>query len=64
MLYQYGTLYFRTQQLLETGVIKEKPVWLEVVEKYPPLPPPPVPPSIKKGKYPHIVYPEDENDSM
>ena len=52
----------RTQRLLETGVLKERPVWLDVVEAYPPLPPPPVPPALQKGKYPEIVYPEDTDD--
>jgi len=55
---------FRAQRLLETGVIKKKPVWLDVVEAYPPIPPPPVPPTLRKGKYPHIVYPDDKEDSM
>ena len=52
-------VFNRTQRLLETGVLTERPLWLDVVEAYPPLPPPVLPEMMVKGRLHVIKYPKD-----
>lgn len=59
-LHNFGTIFSRVTGLLETGAIKEVPIWYDVYKKYPPeleprsdRPEPPQPP------IPEIVYEED-----
>ena len=49
----------RAQRLLETKVLKERPIWLDVVEAYPPLPHPIIPEHLSTGRLRTIEYPED-----
>ena len=41
-------------------MLQERPVWLDVVEAYPPLPPPTLPPLHRTGRSHDIQYPQDE----
>ena len=52
-------LSFRVNQLLETGVLKQCPVWLDVVEAFPPDMFPKHNRTPEGGRPPVIVYPED-----
>lgn len=41
-------------------MLQKRPAWLDVVEAYPPLPPPTLPPSRRTGRSRDIQYPQDE----
>ena len=49
------SLCVRARQLLQTGVLKERPLWLDVVEAWPPLPTA----QPTSGRPPELNYPED-----
>lgn len=51
---------FRVNRLLETGVLKERPLWLDVVESFPPDTFPKHNSTPEGGRAPAIVYPEDD----
>ena len=56
----YLTTVCRVQRLLETGVLKERPIWLDAVEAVPPLPPPILPEAHRTGRSLVIAYPQDK----
>lgn len=56
-----GSIVTRTRHLLLSGVLKERPLWLDVVEAFPPVEP--VPPHKAKQLFPGrarvLKYSED-----
>ena len=58
--YYYQRLPFRTNDLLKTGVLKTRPLWLDVVEAHPPLNLMKTNECPKPGKPPLITYPKDK----
>ncbi|CAI8055026.1 28S ribosomal protein S23, mitochondrial [Geodia barretti] len=59
-VYQMGTIVSRVNHLLQTGVLKERPLWLDVVEAFPPDVFPKHNQTPEGGRAPVIAYPEDE----
>lgn len=59
-----STILPRVQRLLETEVLKARPLWLDVVEAYPPLPPPSVPKPNRTGRSPTIQYPTEPRNGL
>lgn len=59
-LQNFGTIFTRLTGLLETGALKEAPIWYEVYKEFPPELEPrsdrPMPP---QTPIPEIVYEED-----
>ena len=53
-------LHIRVNRLLQTGVLKKRPVWLDVVEAFPPDVFPKYNSTPEGGRAPEIVYPEDQ----
>ena len=56
-----GTLLSRVRSLLQSGAIKKKPCWFDVVERFPPI----APKILDKEAHrlediPNITYPEDD----
>ena len=49
----------RVRNLLKAGVLKERPLWLDVVEAFPPIVSPQFNRRPEKGTPPRIEYPED-----
>ena len=57
-----GSVVTRTQFLLLTGVLKRRPLWLDIAEAFPPvetLPPPHKARHLHKGKAKSISYFQD-----
>ncbi|XP_046844641.1 28S ribosomal protein S23, mitochondrial-like isoform X2 [Xenia sp. Carnegie-2017] len=54
-----GTVFSRVRDLLKSGVLKEKPVWFDVVAAFPPLQTPDLERIPERGTVEKIVYPED-----
>ena len=46
--------------MLSVGVLKERPLWLDVLEAFPPLIPPQHNRSPEAGLPPVLTYPEDK----
>lgn len=59
-LHNFGTIFTRVTGLLETGAVKEVPIWYEVYKKFPPeLEPRSDRPAPPQTPIPEIVYKED-----
>jgi hypothetical protein len=58
-VYRHGTIASRINDLLKSGVMKERPLWLDVYEHYPPLTPMKWNEPAHPGKPPHIRYKKD-----
>eukprot|EP00731_Ephydatia_muelleri_P022496 Em0015g79a len=56
---QSGTIISRTTSLLRSGVLKERPLWLDVVETFPPFVPTQHNRTAEKGRPPTLRYTED-----
>lgn len=49
----------RVRDLLKSGVVKEKPVWFDVMARFPPLVEADLSREAERGRVKKIVYPED-----
>ena len=59
-MYLLDLLYFRTTGLLKSGAIKEKPLWYDIYEAFPPKHEPRYDPPKSDLPIREIFYPEDE----
>lgn len=55
-----GSIVSRTRGLLRVGVLKDAPVWLAVVERFPPLSPPVYRAKPRPGRPPVLKLAEDD----
>ena len=55
----YIILLFRVRDLLKSGVVKEKPVWYDVMAAFPPFVEPDLSREAEPGRVKKIVYSED-----
>ena len=53
---------FRVRDLLKSGVLKEKPVWYDVVATFPPLVQADLDRKPERGSVKKITFPEDLKD--